>query len=375
MSSLFVSTAELKRNLAVDIDRSEQSDEEIALSDDGSEGDMGIEYQSFFAGSSESDSQRASQSGDGGEGSAGFFQGVFGGDPGGVGNGAEGGDGEISQYWQNYDLSISEAPKLFSDAEFQAVKRIQGGLKVLVLRKRLQERITARNREREVRAAVRVQAIFRGIATRASLPALREQHGVSARVKRTYKLFKRELRSEGFPIHLYRTKDGALRRVVLKPDNKLTSLCWSMGVAKVKSGRIPLIALKRCYSGYPKSNFPTKSMQARATPLPDRSKTFTIQVDTGKVYVFVTTDDIHKKLVKGLQSVIDEISSPDSFYFDATGVLRRVTSSIFDDRGNVAQREAMKKERQARFKFRQAEAEARLEPLRPEVCLLCFENN
>lgn len=79
MSSLFVSTAELKRNLAVDRDRSEQSDGEIALNDDGSEGDMGIEPQYSFAGSSESDSQRASQSGDGGEGSAGFFEGVFGG--------------------------------------------------------------------------------------------------------------------------------------------------------------------------------------------------------------------------------------------------------------------------------------------------------
>lgn len=41
---------------------------------------------------------------------------------------------------QNYDLSVSEAPKLFSDAEFEAVKRIQDGLKVLVLRKRLQVR-------------------------------------------------------------------------------------------------------------------------------------------------------------------------------------------------------------------------------------------
>lgn len=39
---------------------------------------------------------------------------------------------------QNYDLSVSEAPKLFSDAEFEAVKRIQAGLKVLVLRRRLQ---------------------------------------------------------------------------------------------------------------------------------------------------------------------------------------------------------------------------------------------
>lgn len=39
---------------------------------------------------------------------------------------------------QNYDLSVSEAPKLFSDAEFEAVKRIEAGLKVLVLRKRLQ---------------------------------------------------------------------------------------------------------------------------------------------------------------------------------------------------------------------------------------------
>lgn len=39
---------------------------------------------------------------------------------------------------QNYDLSVSEAPKLFSDAEFEAVKRIEAGLKVLVLRKILQ---------------------------------------------------------------------------------------------------------------------------------------------------------------------------------------------------------------------------------------------
>lgn len=38
---------------------------------------------------------------------------------------------------QNYDLSISEAPKLFSDAEFEAVKRIQQALAVLLLRKRL----------------------------------------------------------------------------------------------------------------------------------------------------------------------------------------------------------------------------------------------
>lgn len=47
-----------------------------------------------------------------------------------------------------------------------------------------------------------------------------------------------------FAVHVYRTKDGALRKVVLKPDGKLTSLCWSRGVAKVKSGSIPLIALK-----------------------------------------------------------------------------------------------------------------------------------
>ncbi|CAN0143731.1 unnamed protein product, partial [Pylaiella littoralis] len=70
--------------------------------------------------------------------------------------------------------------------------------------------------------------------------------------------------------------------------------------------------------------------------------------------------------VKGLQSIIDEISSPNSFYFDSTGVLRRVTSSVFDDRGNVAQRAAIKKERQARFSLRQAEAEARLTSLRPK---------
>lgn len=75
--------------------------------------------------------------------------------------------------------------------------------------------------------------------------------------------------------------------------------------------------------------------------------------------------------MKGLQSVIAEISSPDSFYFDGTGVLRRVTSSIFDDRGNVAQREALRKERHSRFRIRQAEAEARLAALRPRVGIDC----
>lgn len=76
-----------------------------------------------------------------------------------------------------------------------------------------------------------------------------------------------------------------------------------------------------------------------------------------------TTLSLFYEQVKGLQSIIAEISSPDSFYFDGTGVLRRVTSSIFDDRGNVAQREAAKKERQARFRSRQVEAEARLASL------------
>ena len=67
-------------------------------------------------------------------------------------------------------------------------------LVVQIIRK---ERITARNREREVRAAVRVQAVVRGIAARVSLPALREQHSIRTRTKKQYKMFKRELRSEG----------------------------------------------------------------------------------------------------------------------------------------------------------------------------------
>lgn len=78
--------------------------------------------------------------------------------------------------------------------------------------------------------------------------------------------------------------------------------------------------------------------------------------------------------VKGLQSVIDEISSPDSFYFDGTGVLRRVTSSIFDDRGNIAQREAAKKKRQERFRLRKGEAEARRTALRLKVVIYTRED-
>lgn len=54
-----------------------------------------------------------------------------------------------------------------------------------------------RNREREVRAAVRVQAMARGVATRMALPTIREKHILRTHVKREQKLFKRELRSEG----------------------------------------------------------------------------------------------------------------------------------------------------------------------------------
>lgn len=47
-------------------------------------------------------------------------------------------DGLTVLSYQNYDLSVSEAPRLFSDAEFEAVRRIRHGLEVLILRKRLQ---------------------------------------------------------------------------------------------------------------------------------------------------------------------------------------------------------------------------------------------
>lgn len=50
-------------------------------------------------------------------------------------------------------------------------------------------------------------------------------------------------------VHFYRQKDGALRKVTLKPNGKLDCLCWSMGVAKVKTGSVPLIALKVCING------------------------------------------------------------------------------------------------------------------------------
>lgn len=54
-----------------------------------------------------------------------------------------------------------------------------------------------RNREREERAAVRIQAIVRRRATTNSLPALREKHFAVETVKREQKRFKRDLRSGG----------------------------------------------------------------------------------------------------------------------------------------------------------------------------------
>lgn len=48
-----------------------------------------------------------------------------------------------------------------------------------------------------------------------------------------------------------------------------------------------------CYAGYPKRDFPTKSMQARSTALPDKEKTFTLQRDNGQVYVFTSAEDHH----------------------------------------------------------------------------------
>lgn len=54
-----------------------------------------------------------------------------------------------------------------------------------------------RHREREIRAAVRVQAIVRGRIARAVLPMLRKQHILGANIKRDQKQFKRELRTNG----------------------------------------------------------------------------------------------------------------------------------------------------------------------------------
>ena len=63
--------------------------------------------------------------------------------------------------------------------------------------------------------------------------------------------------------------------------------------------------------------------------------------------------------MKGLQSIMDEVSSPDSFYLDSFGALRRVTSSIFVERRNTAQREKARRQRQERFRARQEGANAR----------------
>lgn len=49
---------------------------------------------------------------------------------------------------------------------------------------------------------------------------------------------------------------------------------------------------QNCYAGYPKQDFPTSSMKARATPLPDRDKTFTLQRDDGLTYIFSSAEDI-----------------------------------------------------------------------------------
>ncbi|CAM9197639.1 unnamed protein product, partial [Choristocarpus tenellus] len=115
-----------------------------------------------------------------------------------------------------------------------------------------------------------------------------------------------------------------------------------------------LTFIQACYTGYPKRNFPTKSMQARATALPNKDKTFTLERDNGKVFIFSSAEDndgpSRAMLVRGLQAIIEEVSCPESFYFDEVGVLRRVTSSIFDDRGNTAQREMKRQLRIERFR-------------------------
>lgn len=59
------------------------------------------------------------------------------------------------------------------------------------------ERVSARHRGREVRAAVRLQAIVRGLLTRVKLPALREQHVLRVNIERQKKRFKRDLLAGG----------------------------------------------------------------------------------------------------------------------------------------------------------------------------------
>lgn len=61
------------------------------------------------------------------------------------------------------------------------------------------------------------------------------------------------LASGRFVVYLYRQKDGALRKVTLRPSGKLDGLCWTSGVGGVNNGSVPLVALKVLSSACPVS--------------------------------------------------------------------------------------------------------------------------
>ena len=83
--------------------------------------------------------------------------------------------GDVTNYWQNYDLTTSTAPDLFKPDELASLLKIRSGLDVLLMRMRIQKRIDAKVRGQQDRAAVRIQSVARCWLTLRKLPELQAQ--------------------------------------------------------------------------------------------------------------------------------------------------------------------------------------------------------
>jgi hypothetical protein len=90
---------------------------------------------------------------------------------------------KVQSYWENYDLSFSEAPELFNNDTFQGLSILKQAIDVVVLRLRVKARIADRSKGIRERAAVQIQARIRTMLAIRGLPELKQQEFTQQQIK------------------------------------------------------------------------------------------------------------------------------------------------------------------------------------------------
>lgn len=261
-------------------------------------------------------------------------------------------DPAVTGYWQNYDLEISSAPSLFDEREFDNLVIVKRALDALVFRARIHARISAKHKDRIEMVAVRIQSNIRVALAWKRYKKIKAIKEAEAKSRADIRQVKRELVGKGLQVKFFRVDDGTTLQAELRAHSSWDGLIFKTSKFK-KPPYIPLIKLKECKNGYPEG-FPSPALLSRGLKPPDIGRTVYIETRDGNgptIFVCNTVEE-RVRTVNALTAIINELNSPDAFYFDASGTVRRITKSVFSKVANKAILERRARERERRFRER-----------------------